>query len=557
MTHPSDAKPQSMRWPGEAAFWFVIALVLAASQLPSQQWRPRMTDDSFQYLSTARQIRIHHQVATSLIHFDTERSSGSLPAPLTWFPPGYPLLIAAIPAAPETAALLISLASFAFVAWGIWSLCRAVHASPWTARAAVLCWVTNCYVLSFGVSALSESLFTAAAFASMWLLVRAGRQVTCWRDALPWILSAAFVGLSYWIRYAGVLYVAAWIFVALWSINIRDRRSWTFAVLPGLAVIAGFLSPVMVRNVLLVGDWRGGNNTHIQRPLLQILTELPRVLHHLILGDAPISALLLPLLAMVSFLTILGGLAAIAWFRAPGAADGSSVLRKMPTLRNILFGAQWRAWKVIVGVLLVYGAGIAVVALRSPISFEPRMYLPAFPFLIVLASCAIAAVFRCLPLGAYSRIGFLLAAGSLMGYAAGNFVSRQSVGPDSVQATKTMLEEQASGTTETILALLKRELPPGEVIAGTNGQAVGYILGHPTLSLVGRPFSLRLWDEQALRSELGRYGCGHLLIFRNDEVVGQSRFLQELARGQTPPWLSLVAHSPNVHVYRMGERGKP
>ena len=33
-------------------------------------------------------------MATSLVHFDTERSRGTIPAPLTWFPPRDPLAIA-------------------------------------------------------------------------------------------------------------------------------------------------------------------------------------------------------------------------------------------------------------------------------------------------------------------------------------------------------------------------------------------------------------------------------------------------------------------------------
>ena len=53
---------------------------------------------------------------------------------------------------------------------------------------------------------------------------------------------------------------------------------------------------------------------------------------------------------------------------------------------------------------------------------------------------------------------------------------------------------------------------------------------------------------------MARYQAAHLLIFRNaelDPVVDESRFLQGLAVGQSPPWLGLAGFNRDTYVYRV------
>ena len=109
----------------EPTAWCVLALIVAVVQLPHQGMRPRLENDSFQYLSAASQVRSTGQMATTLVHFDTERKHGVIPAPLTWFPPGYPIAIGAVSTLGlsfETSALLISVACFVLVTAGAWRL---------------------------------------------------------------------------------------------------------------------------------------------------------------------------------------------------------------------------------------------------------------------------------------------------------------------------------------------------------------------------------------------------------------------------------------------------
>ena len=68
-------------------------LLLAAAAVSVNTVRhsgPIVSDDSFQYLSIAENLADGNGIRTSIVHFDQERSHGEIPAPVTWFPAGYP-----------------------------------------------------------------------------------------------------------------------------------------------------------------------------------------------------------------------------------------------------------------------------------------------------------------------------------------------------------------------------------------------------------------------------------------------------------------------------------
>jgi hypothetical protein len=146
----------------------------------------------------------------------------------------------------------------------------------------------------------------------------------------------------------------------------------------------------------------------------------------------------------------------------------------------------------------------------------------------------------------------------LVGYGIANAISRTSLEPDSYERTEKALS-QPDEAGRTIKQRLDQELTPGEVIAATNGQAAGYVLQHPTLSLVGRPYGRVNWNATAVRAELVRFGATHLLVFRDAAlypVIQESQFLGALAAGQAPSWLRPVDLNPDIYLYRVeiGER---
>ena len=75
----------------EIAAWMLAAV---AALWVQSGFRIQTSNDSYQYLSVAAHLRAGEGIQTSIAHFHTERSYGTIPAPMTWFPAGYRAAIA-------------------------------------------------------------------------------------------------------------------------------------------------------------------------------------------------------------------------------------------------------------------------------------------------------------------------------------------------------------------------------------------------------------------------------------------------------------------------------
>ena len=462
----------------EPIAWCALAVVAMFVQLSSRQ-RPYLYNDSFQYLSAADQLRSNQRIATSLVHFDAERSHGKMPAPLTWFPPGYPIAIALLSMTGysyATAALLVSSISFVLMTGGVWYLVRLLDPSRWAARAAVLCWVTNSQALVSSVTALSESLFTALGGASLLFLAWRKKAPGKTPAALPWIGAFVTAGLSYWVRYAGILWVAACTAIFLAHI-IRSRNKPSRRC--GIAIGASLLLlvvPLLVRNIALVGDWRGATIKLLAMAPHEFAMGTPRLLFHLTLGDASVADLIAPIALMLI------GLVAISVVAVRATSGMLAAGMRCPWRAFLPAGAT----RVVLAVSLIYSAGIALIALRSVISYAPRMYVPVLPHLIGLAVCAVAFIVRRPGTNAFFRIAAVFCL--LLGYMAGNCISLASIPPDTFESTEAVLL-RPDGAGIGVRQRIAQEIGPGEVVAATNGQAAGYILKRPTLSFVDARYS--------------------------------------------------------------------
>jgi len=535
---PTSVQPWFLRL--EPAAWCILAVLSAIIPLTVQK-RPNLFPDSFQYLTAANSLHSTGRMATSLVHFNTERSHGTIPAPLTWFPAGYPLAITGfsqLGCSHETAALLISVASFVFVAWALWRLVRIIDPSRWTARAAVLCWIISSQALFYSVSALSEAMFTMLGLASLLFLVSTEEMNNSVHVWMCWLGSAVMAGLSYWERYAGILWVfGCFVFlVAQIVYGNNGKRSRRPAIAAG-ALLVLLVMQVMIRNVMLVGDWRGGNNTPAAMPLGKFAVDSARLAFHLVLGDASTGQLALP--AIVIAIGVIG----------------VCILARLSFRANFSWRLLLTKQEIVLAAFLLYAGGIAGIALRSVIEYGPRMFVPVLPHVIVLATCFVAFVFRNSSARNYPRwVHPTIALCLLLGYTVGNFVSRASPAPDTFKKTEEALL-QPDPTGHSVKDRLASELKPNEVIAATDGQAAGYVLAHPTLSLVGRPYDLTPWSEPVLHKQIDRFGARHLLVFRDtafDPVIRESRFLGTLAACRTAaPWLQLVSENQSVCVYRV------
>ena len=74
----------------EIAIWGALAALLCGLLLAATGYQ-RLSNDGYQYLSVVDNLSAGHGVSTNLVHFDIERAHGTIPAPLTTFPAGFPV----------------------------------------------------------------------------------------------------------------------------------------------------------------------------------------------------------------------------------------------------------------------------------------------------------------------------------------------------------------------------------------------------------------------------------------------------------------------------------
>ena len=352
--------------------------------------------------------------------------------------------------------------------------------------------------------------------------------------------AVVLAGLSYWVRYAGILWIAACLTIVwaeLWR-RKKGERFWRTAVAATCIAVVS-IAPLAIRNVMLVGDWRGGNNTAFSISLGRLAINGFRAFVHTVLGDGTVRQLALA--AAIAFIGI-AGICVVA-------------LRRPVKPRSVVLEARRPAagWWVLLAASSIYLGGIAAIAFRSVISYDSRMYLPVLPQLIALVVMGVELTIWRLPQKGWLRsAGPGIAACLLVGYCVANALSGGRAGADGFQQTQQALL-QADATGLSVERRLSQELQPGEAIAATNGQMAGYILKRRTLSLVGLPYGRMPWNEGTLRTEMTRFGTRYLLVFRDaalDPVVEQSQYLAALGDGQAMPGLRLVSATRDLYLYR-------
>jgi hypothetical protein len=277
----------------EVFAWTLVAFSVAYT---IRVLRPApLGNDAYQYLSVADNFCNGHGLATSLVYFDTERSHGLIPAPMTWFPPGYPMLVGSLcrlGADPVGAARLVSCLSFSITAGLLaWTLSLLQIAPLWRWASSIL-FVANAVALQYASSVSTDSLFMMLSTASVAALVWAEDRALPGRVAAARVVIAFFVaGVSYWLRYAGLFLIAGLAGYALCILTQRGRGPrgsvWFYSVLLS-AVIAASL---MLRNWRVVGSWMGGNNMPAHHPFRSVMSAWMYCNLHLILGEHSLRSL--------------------------------------------------------------------------------------------------------------------------------------------------------------------------------------------------------------------------------------------------------------------------
>ncbi|MDB5865296.1 MAG: hypothetical protein JWO70_3102 [Betaproteobacteria bacterium] len=512
----------------------VCAALIAARVYP--ELAPILDSDAFQYLSMAKNALAGFFAHTSIAHFDAERSFGFIPAPVVTFPAGYPLAIALVSQAGlslHSAALLISAASTVVCVFLLAWIAQRLGIARGLRIVLLVTFVSNAAVVYYAACALTEALFTALVTAAVALLVAARARGRAWY----WIAAGLVFGIAYFVRYAGLFFVVGLGIVALLHVIARERSVAKGYIL-ACAAAGALVAAGMARNILIVGNWRGGNEKVIGSSLSTVLVETVRAMNGVFLG--PGSALhggTLIARALCAALFTLGTVW-LAWryLRQRRAADG-------PFQAGHGFGID------LLLLALTYGACMFYAGLTTVISYEARMFVPLVPLIILLVGLVLQAFMADRQSARPARIPIfaLLASACLYLFLNVPASLKATDGPTSASALVGWGPGEEKAVLRTVTA---RAAKP--VIVANNGQAVGYLLDLPTVSMVGPYYSSVEWNEKTLRDTIQRFNASAVVISipqgrATDDVP--SAFVHKLAAGDAPQWLEPAYQSGAVRVY--------
>lgn len=523
----------------ETVLWSLVACSLLILRLWLNDG-PVISSDSYQYLSIADNFLAGRFAETSIVHFDVERGWGTIPAPITTFPFGYPLVVSivSLPGIDvEDAALVVSALSLVLLVPLLAWAARLLSFSAFATRFILVGLLANSWSTFYGSALLSESLFTLIVLASVVCFIAAVRHGDDTPDNVKYlILANGLLGLSYWVRYAGLLIFAA---VSVFCLaSIRRRLRLGVVRLACLSIAATLIGIGLARNALLVGNWRGGNEKAVVHPVADILHDVVIAGHELVFGG----------LAIAKF----GPFEAI--FVAATVVVAGAVVIDRQLQSGLLAELRTGTVEILVAAILVYIGAMAYVSLTSVISFGSRMFFPLLPIGLLIVGVTIT---KLQSQTANSRHKHRLAMLALCSLAlAYGGINAQSFLEKSWLPPHQRVEQQMRGVHdgESLFDAIRQHIGSGDAIVSNKGQAAGYVLQRPVVSLVAQEYSTQVWDESAVKGVLTRYGAQYLILFNGDNKsapeLGESRFLSTLMMGRTPAWLELVLANGEVKVFR-------
>ena len=163
------------------------------------------------------------------------------------------------------------------------------------------------------------------------------------------------------------------------------------------------------------------------------------------------------------------------------------------------------------------------------------------------------------------RLSLFLPIGSFVPYAFLNLSALRNPPPLDISVLAGALDSTGSAA-KSARAVIRELAGQDGVIVANNGQAVGYVLQRPTVSLVGQEFSTVEWNESTLHATVQRFHAAAVLIV-GDAVAEQlsrgilvrqdagvkndlpSPLVEELAQGNPPQWMKLVHRSGGILIY--------
>lgn len=523
-----------MRTCGWILLWIAASL---AVHLLSVEWQNRalLTNDGYQYLDAAGHLLTQKALVTSVAHFDEQLAWGRFPVPLTHFPPGYPLAIAMVGVfgfSLPFAAYLLSIVGYIAVTLLIADACRSLNAGPFVTAMLCVLWIGNSYALLFSTTLGPGALFIACTTAFAALLLR-DLKADGGRPSLLVFMGVA-IGAAFALRYAALFFIPSLGMYLAWR-AWRTPRTWRWAM-GGAVAAALFIVPILVRNSVVTGSWKGGHSNGKSHPVSEVVHEFVTAPFHITLGDN--ARLTVDVWAML--------LVAAACVLAVALAGQARTVR----LSRPGFTLPALFWLAVMGG--GYAAGIILTELTT-IAAATHYYLPVYPLALMAAGAGLRRVASLM-----SRVALAACVICVLVINARSVANPRPEAPDGEVAR---LLNQPVEPGIPLKAWLKTRLRPCSVLVSTNGQAVYFVLRQPVVSIIDGGSSSREWNSATLRQLMEHYGAEYLLVFPGADpyaVLEQYNIplFHELAGGGSLPWLHIAARVPGVIVYQCSECGR-
>ena len=426
--------------------------------------------------------------------------------------------------APETAGYLISALSYLATIILFWYIGSALGARPWVLGLLGLLWVANATAILIADFVSTEALFTAI-FLGVAALMVADINVAGNRPMIL-ISLGILAGAAYWVRYPGLFVVPVVALYLIWRWwTTRHTLPW---VLLGLAAAAGECLAIMVRNSRLTGSWRGGFSSSHKNGAKFVLVESGKAFYHIVFGDRVVAHLSVWIVVFTCALAAATVLAFRAW-RSDRRQDLPVGFRCAMFWLALLIGFYW--------------AGIVYAVMHSIASDLARYYFPAYPLALVLLA---AATLARKPL---ENVVLAVVVLAVLAVQSRSLLARPPSPPE-MEVRNDLKEEVQPGVP--IGLWLMNHVSPNDVLIAANGQMVHYVLQRPVVALIDPLYSTRKSDDAGLHALMSQYRARYLLLFPGSQAVPEqddTPFLNALANGSAPAWLTLATRTNDVEVY--------
>lgn len=503
--------------------------------------------DTAQALSVARNFQNGDGFKTGIIYYEEHYSLNAWPAPQTVFPIGYPSMMAGLAGIGiplRTTPAVIGMTGFFLVPLLICIASMRMGCKPVAAFSLATMWLCFPMLWHNVWERQTEMMFVSLTLSSLILLQ--SESIKYRRLFLAGLLAAVAMTL----RYAGVFWLIS---VGLaFLIQIPQRRfaaikhAVTFFVIPTIVVASLF-----ARNIMLVGDLKGGSTKEVHRTLKEAAT------------NAYYAASRLSGLDKTNLVTgHAAELAAATGFCLLAIAIVVSLVRLITSGRRKALAIPPIGYSVVFLYIAVSLTALIGLEKTTSINLSPRMLFPLIPFVLTASADVVSRLLAVIPDEAFVArsqrrvviVGFILMVGSVLGgqFRAAdevrNYVHRFGVVSEIVAQT---IEIPTGSTTP-------RELLRGKHILSDEPDMLGEALQQGVVGLTSDKYTNRIWTDDEVITLIRKYQINRLVLFPAIQPKEELRFFDSVATEANKGissrlWLQPVVMSSEIQIYAVRE----